>query len=40
MSVFVNAMRVVGGLDDEFYRGERQRDAWNEAAAVGYQLFW
>ena len=39
VSVFVNAMRVVGGLDDEFYRDERQRDVWNEASAVGYQLF-
>lgn len=39
MSVFVNAMRGVGGLDDEFYRDERQRDVWNEASAVGYQLF-
>ncbi|MGF7122629.1 DUF2029 domain-containing protein [Rhodococcus sp. BE178] len=39
MSVFVNAMRVVGDLDDEFYSDERQRDVWNEAAAVGFQLF-
>ncbi|MFM1723861.1 DUF2029 domain-containing protein [Rhodococcus sp. PAM 2766] len=39
MSVFVKAMRVTGGLDDEFYRDERQRDVWNEASAVGYQLF-
>jgi len=39
VSVFVKAMRVVGDLDDEFYRDERQRDVWNEAAAVGFQLF-
>lgn len=39
MSAFVTAMRVVGDLDDEFYRDERQRDVWNEAAAVGFQLF-
>ncbi|PTR22885.1 hypothetical protein C8K36_11068 [Rhodococcus sp. OK519] len=39
MSAFIRAMRVVGDLDDEFYRDERQRDVWNEAAAVGLQLF-
>lgn len=39
MSAFITAMRVVGDLDDEFYRDENQRDVWNEASAVGYQLF-
>ncbi|SDE20648.1 hypothetical protein [Rhodococcus tukisamuensis] len=39
MSAFERAMRSVGDLDDEFYLDERQRDVWNEAAAVGFQLF-
>lgn len=39
MSTFVKTMRFVGDLDDEFYDDERQRDVWNEASAVGFQLF-
>lgn len=39
MSAFERAMRAAGDLDDEFYLDERQRDVWNEAAAVGFQLF-
>ncbi|MEE2034394.1 DUF2029 domain-containing protein [Rhodococcus chondri] len=38
MTVFTKAARVVGDLDDDFYRDERQRDVWNEASAVGFQL--
>lgn len=36
---FIKAMRFVGDLDDEFYDDERQRDVWNEASAIGFQLF-
>ncbi|MDJ0395971.1 hypothetical protein QMK17_21865 [Rhodococcus sp. G-MC3] len=39
MSTFTNAMRYVGDLDDEFYDDERQRDVWNEASAIGFQIF-
>ncbi len=39
MSTFTKAMRKVGDLDDEFYDDERQRDVWNEASAVGMQLY-
>jgi hypothetical protein len=39
MSTFTNAMRFVGDLDDDFYHDERQRDVWNEASAIGFQLF-
>lgn len=35
---FVRAAGVVGDLNNPFYREERQRDVWNEASAVGYQL--
>ncbi|MBM7416294.1 MULTISPECIES: DUF2029 domain-containing protein [Nocardiaceae] len=38
MSTFTTTMRFVGDLDNEFYDDERQRDVWNEAAAVGLQL--
>jgi hypothetical protein len=38
MSTFLKAMRFVGDLDDEFYDDERQRDVWNEASAIGFQL--
>ncbi|MGU3436052.1 DUF2029 domain-containing protein [Actinomycetes bacterium M1A6_2h] len=38
MSAFVSAMRFVGDLDNEFYRDEHQRDVWNEASAIGFQL--
>ncbi len=38
MSAFMKAMRFVGDLDDEFYADERQRDVWNEASAVGFQV--
>jgi membrane associated rhomboid family serine protease len=31
-------MRFVGDLDNEFYRDEHQRDVWNEASAIGFQL--
>ncbi|MGB2720320.1 MAG: DUF2029 domain-containing protein [Rhodococcus sp. (in: high G+C Gram-positive bacteria)] len=40
MSAFTKTMRFVGDLDDEFYDDERQRDVWNEASAVGFQLFY
>ena len=39
MNVLMKAARVVGDLDDEFYADERQRDVWNEAAAIGFQLW-
>lgn len=32
-------MRFVGDLDDEFYDDEYQRDVWNEASAVGMQMY-
>ena len=35
---FVSAASVVGDLGNPFYREERQRDVWNEAAAVGLQV--
>jgi hypothetical protein len=35
---FVAAAGVVGDLDHPFYEEERQRDVWNEASAVGFQL--
>ncbi|GGG02280.1 hypothetical protein GCM10007304_15320 [Rhodococcoides trifolii] len=38
MSAFVSAMRFVGDLDNEFYHDEHQRDVWNEASAIGFQL--
>ncbi|UYP17437.1 DUF2029 domain-containing protein [Rhodococcus sp. Z13] len=38
MTAFYKAARFVGDLDDDFYRDERQRDVWNEASAVGFQL--
>lgn len=40
MDAFTRTMRFVGDLDDEFYDDERQRDVWNEASAVGFQLFY
>jgi hypothetical protein len=39
MSTFKRTMAFVGDLDDPFYDDERQRDVWNEASAVGFQLF-
>ncbi|KQU61057.1 hypothetical protein ASG84_00465 [Rhodococcus sp. Leaf278] len=39
MSAFIKTMRIIGDLDDEFYDDERQRDVWNEASAIGFQLF-
>jgi hypothetical protein len=39
MTLFTKAARIVGDLDDDFYRDERQRDVWNEASAVGFQFF-
>lgn len=39
MSAFIKAARFVGDLDDDFYKDERHRDIWNEASAVGFQLF-
>ncbi len=39
MCTFTNTMRFIGDFDDEFYDDERQRDVWNEAAAVGMQMF-
>lgn len=35
---FVRAAGAVGDLGNPFYREERQRDVWNEASAVGFQL--
>ena len=40
MSAFTRTTRFVGDLDDEFYDDERQRDVWNEASAVGFQMFY
>ncbi|MDJ0395972.1 DUF2029 domain-containing protein [Rhodococcus sp. G-MC3] len=39
MNAFMKTLRFVGDLDDEFYDDERQRDVWNEASAIGFQLF-
>ncbi|WP_241386200.1 DUF2029 domain-containing protein [Rhodococcus sp. CH91] len=39
MTIFLRAARIIGDLDDDFYRDERQRDVWNEASAVGFQVF-
>lgn len=36
--LFMRAASVVGDLDSPFYGEERQRDVWNEASAVGFQL--
>ncbi|WP_024796169.1 hypothetical protein [Tomitella biformata] len=38
MSVLVTTARFVGDLDSEFYADERQREVWNEASAVGFQV--
>jgi hypothetical protein len=38
VSVFDKAAKVVGDLDSPFYAEERQRDVWNEASAVAFQL--
>jgi hypothetical protein len=35
---FVAAAGLVGDLNHPFYAEERQRDVWNEACAVGFQL--
>ena len=35
---FLRAAAFVGDLGNPFYREERQRDVWNEASAVGFQL--
>ena len=35
---FVRAAGAVGDLGSPFYREERQRDVWNEASAIGFQL--
>ena len=38
---FVQAAAVIGDLSNPFYREERQRDVWNEASAVAFQvLIW
>lgn len=40
-SRFVRAASVVGDLDSPFYDEERDRDVWNEASAIGFQvLLW
>lgn len=40
-SRLVRAAAVVGDLDSPFYVEERDRDVWNEASAVGFQvLLW
>lgn len=35
---FVRAAGAVGDLSSPFYREERERDVWNEASAVGFQM--
>lgn len=35
---FVRAASAIGDLGNPFYREERQRDVWNEASAVGFQV--
>jgi hypothetical protein len=37
-SRLVRAASVVGDLDSPFYDEERDRDVWNEASAVGFQV--
>ena len=38
---FVRAAAVIGDLGNPFYGEERQRDVWNEASAVAFQvLIW
>lgn len=37
-SALMKTARLIGDLDDDFYRDERQRDVWNEASAFGFQL--
>lgn len=37
-SRFVRAASVVGDLDSPFYDEERDRDVWNEASAIGFQM--
>lgn len=40
-SRFVRAASVLGDFDSPFYDEERDRDVWNEASAVGFQvLIW
>ena len=34
----MRAAAVIGDLSNPFHREERQRDAWNEASAVGLQV--
>lgn len=38
-SRFIRTASVVGDLDSPFYDEERDRDIWNEASAVGFQVF-
>lgn len=35
---FLSASETIGDLDSPFYDDERQRDVWNEASAVGFQV--
>lgn len=35
---FMRLAAAIGDLGSPFYREERQRDVWNEASAVGFQL--
>ena len=37
-SRFVRAASVVGDFDSPFYDEERDRDVWNEASAIGFQM--
>lgn len=37
-SRFMRAARSVGDLNNSFFAEERQRDVWNEASAVGFQM--
>lgn len=35
---FLSASETIGDLDNPFYDDERQREVWNEASAVGFQV--
>lgn len=37
-SLFMRTAARIGDLSSPFYDEERQRDVWNEASAVGFQL--
>lgn len=37
-SPFVRVASIVGDFDSPFYDEERDRDVWNEASAIGFQI--